>query len=542
MPDKQFTIEPLNPLGLFKKTDPYEFNLNNDDCYVQKYSEDCTIQILSDYVPYAELYQADSGFPANIPVTIEVKATNIQGQTFSVYEITYPFGSLNGRYVAVLGYVDDNNVQQQYESLAVSCKPEHPNTLLFEYANDRNDFGIAFSTGIIFKLRVEAVIRNFKAENNRTIYNDQNEDSVVLDARPFRTFNLIVGVGQNGLIPDWMHDKMNRLFSCNQVGINGIGYSLVDGQGFEIKRPDPLKTSDKPSLSLSTTIQPTQNLSLNKLILAADLPQGYVPMSHYKNYFNQGANFNVTGLFNSDSLLTHIIVTNKGGAPIPTFRVGSTAGADDIVNETEIPADGKKYPINIDQYPNNLYFTGLNGGNVDIYLHWLQFDEKEIVPGRETTIVKMPRNVIVDYIGSADQIDEDFDLNSGLGRAGTDFEKAAICDGRNGTPDLGLAVLVGYQYGATRADVNSTGGLLQIGDTFGENSHVLSVGELPALKGEVNGQNAGGAFTTGAAPYPTQRASKIPVPITGTNGEALQGLAHNNIQKSVYSLKIKFFE
>jgi len=544
MPDKQFTIPPINPLGLFLLDDPYELNLNNSPCYKQKYSEDVTIQILSDYEPIVELFSADTGQIISAQPDIEVKATNIQGQTFSVYEITYPFGSLVGEYIGTLGYTDDLGELVTYQTLIVDCRVSHPNTLLFQYSNTENNFSIAFSTGIVFKLRVEGVVRSPQFESNDTIYNDLNEDSVLLDSTPFRTFKLICGVSPT-LIPDWIGDKINRALSCNSVAINGLYYSKVEGEKLEIKRPDPLATKDKPNLSLSTTIQPVENISLQKLILGENLPQGYVPMSHYKNYFNVGADFSITGLFNAFSMVTHIVVKNRG-AEIPAFRVGTTAGAEDVVNETEIPATVGNFttcPISVDDFViGNIYLSGLSGANCDVFVHWLQFDEKEIVPGRETTLVKMPARSIVNVGGTREQLEALFDFGTGLGRAGTDYETARICNGLNGTDDWGLRTPLSYKEGAKWSDLGivvAGDPAIPIGSKFGSAQSTLEVRNLPPIKANITG--AAGATGGGGVSFNRGPNTDVPLPIRGLNGEVPNSEPINTLSPVIYTLTVQFF-
>lgn len=546
MPDKQFTIPPINPLGLFLLDDPYELNLNNSPCYKQKYSEDVTIQILSDYEPIAELFSRETGQLISAQPVIEVKATNIQEQTFSVYEITYPFGSLVGEYIGTLGYTTDLGELVTYQTLIVDCKVNHPNTLLFQYLNTENNFSIAFSTGIVFKLRVEGVVRSPQFESNDTIYNDLNEDSVLLDSTPFRTFRLICGVSPT-LIPDWMGDKINRALSCNSVAINGLYYSKVEGEKLEIKRPDPLLTRDKPNISLSTTIQPVENISLQKLILGENLPQGYVPMSHYKNYFNVGADFTITGLFNAFSMVTHIVVKNRG-AIIPAFKVGTTAGAEDVVNETSIPAavgDFTTYPILIDDFViGNIYLSGLTSAsaNCDVFIHWLQFDEKEIVPGRETTLVKMPSLSVVNVDATREVLETLFDFGTGLGRVGTDYETARICDGRNGTKDWGLRTPLSYKESAKWSDLGIVvpgDPVIPIGATFGSAITTITVPNLPPLKGTITG--ASGDQGGGGVSFNRGPNTPVGLPITGQNGEVPVSAPINTLSPVIYTLTVQFF-
>jgi hypothetical protein len=70
----------------------------------------------------------------------------------------------------------------------------------------------------------------------------------------------------------------------------------------------------------------------------------------------------------------------------------------------------------------------------------------------------------------------DFD-NTGKGNAGSKVENWALCNGRNGTPDLQGRFIVGYK--SSDGDYNS------IGNTGGEKAHTLSIGEIPSHKHDV---------------------------------------------------------
>jgi hypothetical protein len=73
-----------------------------------------------------------------------------------------------------------------------------------------------------------------------------------------------------------------------------------------------------------------------------------------------------------------------------------------------------------------------------------------------------------------------YDTATGLGEVGTIEEGLAICDGRNGTPDMRGMVAAGFTNTGNTAPLpsgveNST----DIGDTFGKDSHVLTEAEMP---------------------------------------------------------------
>lgn len=129
----------------------------------------------------------------------------------------------------------------------------------------------------------------------------------------------------------------------------------------------------------------------------------------------------------------------------------------------------------------------------------------------------------IDYLGL---ISADFD-SSGLAKSGSIYLNHAICNGNNGTPNLGGKVLVGLNPSNFLFDT--------IGNTGGEESHVLVMTELPnsginfdTLTGNhYNGTSSNGALQ--AVGYPLT-ASGDQTKGSGTTAPLGLGLGHNNLQ------------
>jgi hypothetical protein len=104
-------------------------------------------------------------------------------------------------------------------------------TLLFEYNNSVFHGDILFETGIMLRFRVEAVLQNFDPSNERTSYRDQRLNPTVLKSVPFRSWEL--RVGKDFGVPDWVADKLNWIFSCDNVLIDGKPYAVLDDSKIE---------------------------------------------------------------------------------------------------------------------------------------------------------------------------------------------------------------------------------------------------------------------------------------------------------------------
>lgn len=112
-----------------------------------------------------------------------------------------------------------------------------PNTILFQYNNSKYHGDVIFETGIVFGFRCEAVIRRLDPGNERTAYRDQKLNPTTLKVRPFRAWEL--GIGHLRGIPDWIIDKMNWIWSCDNVLVDGKSFAVLEDSKFEDKEIHP---------------------------------------------------------------------------------------------------------------------------------------------------------------------------------------------------------------------------------------------------------------------------------------------------------------
>jgi hypothetical protein len=112
-----------------------------------------------------------------------------------------------------------------------------PDTVLFQYNNSKYHGDVIFETGIAFSFRCEAIIRRLDPGNERTAYRDQKLNPSTLKARPFRAFEL--GIGHLSSVPDWVIDKMNWIWSCDNVLCDGKSFAVLEDSKFEDKEIHP---------------------------------------------------------------------------------------------------------------------------------------------------------------------------------------------------------------------------------------------------------------------------------------------------------------
>jgi hypothetical protein len=102
----------------------------------------------------------------------------------------------------------------------------HEGTILMQYRNSRYHGDVIFETGITFGFRVEGAFDFLDPGANITAYEDQKADPYILSARPYRVWPLVIGGEENSRgIPDWVVDKFNLIWSCNDVKVDGKSFA-----------------------------------------------------------------------------------------------------------------------------------------------------------------------------------------------------------------------------------------------------------------------------------------------------------------------------
>jgi len=201
--------------------------------YFQKWVTDdvITLQFLTDFDnPVVQLVNCQGKVLSTWPPA--KKDTNLIGVDFSVYEVDI---SLLDREVDEVFYilitVGTGEEQLQRISEPQTILESETETVVFEYWNDINDFDVIFDTGVSFRFRCEAIITQLDPLSKDTLWEDQILNLRVLSSKPYRQFKLKIG-GSYG-VPDWVIDKINRVFSCTTKYLNGIEYTKADGAKFE---------------------------------------------------------------------------------------------------------------------------------------------------------------------------------------------------------------------------------------------------------------------------------------------------------------------
>ena len=102
---------------------------------------------------------------------------------------------------------------------------ELPDSVLFTYTNYRDDFDTVFNTEIDYRVEAVWLPTDTSFLVNAESFRDQNGIAHQLSAQPYETRALTIGGGISAFgVPDWVARKINHIFSCSSVLIDGIQY------------------------------------------------------------------------------------------------------------------------------------------------------------------------------------------------------------------------------------------------------------------------------------------------------------------------------
>ena len=116
------------------------------------------------------------------------------------------------------------------------CSPDLQGTGLVEYTNNKFHEGMIFETGFKPQYRVEFHLGRLKTGAKEHLFIDQSYDSRLISSKPYTAFEATFG-NERGL-PDYAIDKLNYIWSCNSVRLDGVEYSKESEAAFEMLGSD----------------------------------------------------------------------------------------------------------------------------------------------------------------------------------------------------------------------------------------------------------------------------------------------------------------
>lgn len=148
---------------------------------------------------------------------------------------------------------------------------ELPDSVLFTYTNYRDDFDTVFDTEIDYRVEAVWLPADTAFLVNAENFRDQNGIAYQLSATPYETRALTIGGGISALgVPDWVARKINHIFSCSSVLIDGIQY--VRSESAVLEKTDI--ATDYPLFMYKILVEPQDNAFIRPLpealLLAAE--------------------------------------------------------------------------------------------------------------------------------------------------------------------------------------------------------------------------------------------------------------------------------
>jgi hypothetical protein len=179
------------------------------------------------------------------PQTATIIRTHKYISGFFVYENTISWATVPpGIYFVLLelpgGLVQISEPQEVLES--------GERTMLHRYKSSTYHGDIIWETGYNPTFRVEARMARMDPATERTGYHDQQFNPRVLRAVPYRTWEIVYGHPFG--VPDWVREKLNWIYSCDEVEIDGKLYGVFEESQWDGGEIDPAFPLQFPSIKV----------------------------------------------------------------------------------------------------------------------------------------------------------------------------------------------------------------------------------------------------------------------------------------------------
>jgi hypothetical protein len=203
--------------------------------YYQKWQNNDTVslQVITNGLGPVQIDVIDCTGKTIIPgIVMNVIPSASVANPYILYQADISLASLshNVYYFIISGGIGGTIAQFISEGQEVAV--QQPDTVLLEYTNTKNKQTMIFDQGFKPSMRVEGKLIRFNPGMNLTSYEDEPADEFVLNGIPFRKYTFVIGGGGTG-IPDFVIDKINRIFGLNTVLIDGLEYVRSGDAAFE---------------------------------------------------------------------------------------------------------------------------------------------------------------------------------------------------------------------------------------------------------------------------------------------------------------------
>lgn len=195
-------------------------------------SDTINLQILANFAGHTiEMYTCTDQLVDTFTMAYTVASIELTG--YSAYQVSIPLASYaEGTYYFLL---KSGGISTLWSEI-ISLKTTHDLSVRMEYYHDQNSFDIAFETGIKFQMRIPGGLTEYQPGSDRVVFIDQPRNIVQLSGKSFATQKLVIGTAEG--VPDYLAERVNEIFLCSTVLIDGRQYVANDGAKMEPAREE----------------------------------------------------------------------------------------------------------------------------------------------------------------------------------------------------------------------------------------------------------------------------------------------------------------
>lgn len=283
MADNIIVLSHLNPLKFqrrgYANADPYNTkyfedwsfaetirNFEHEVGHLQPWQNNDIIELclLSNYAPFSAKLVDCSGAVVDTflftRVPVSTDASGLYAYFLSVALTSYPEGVYRLEIYAGSPVVVDT-----LDSEWFSLKELHENSVLLNYTHGSNDYDVPFESGVAFNLRTLGGFAEYAPKTDRVVFIDQPRNGVQLDAKSYSIWKLFIGDAFG--VPDWFIERINAVFCCDTVTIDGKRFVANDGAQVE-----PNREKDFPLAGWSIELRPAVASNSKRFVAAGTGP------------------------------------------------------------------------------------------------------------------------------------------------------------------------------------------------------------------------------------------------------------------------------
>jgi hypothetical protein len=325
-------------------------------------------------------------------------------------------------------------------SCPIDVQQLHPLTQLFQYSNSKNVESVLFNYNtdkLILQTRIEAnMIGGYEPTSDRTTYEDQPYNLVLLSGYNANNYTIFY-TGYELQIPDWRVEQLTLIWDkCDEVKIDYEFYVAKD----DIKFERPEATPNRNAYNANQKLQIVKGYQFGQLT-AGTTPTGDLIVVRKtwpaKAPFNDFAtSFVINGVFTQYSTIDYFETVNSALATF-VLKVGTTLGGNEIYKgevgtpnaDTTIELMETHRPLFAFSGVTNVYVTIPAGIVIKFIIVYDQLDSAPVIApsgasgkvGRQGTACYY-KELVAGYFT------RDWDIDTGLGQIGSEYEGCKIID------------------------------------------------------------------------------------------------------------------